>query len=123
MSFRVKLDESLSEQLVETLTNAGYDALTVLGQNWGGTKDPELWPRVQQEGVFFITSDKGFGDLRRYPPGTHAGVLLLRPDRESLIDYRSLIEHVIRERDLRQLSRCVTVATHRSIRTRRPDGS
>lgn len=55
---RVKLDEDLSHRLHELLGVHGHVTLTVRGQGWGGLKDHELWPRVQAEGVFFITADK-----------------------------------------------------------------
>src|SRR5437879_4864031 len=116
----VKLDEDLSASLGEALTSVGYQVVTVSGQAWGGFKDPVLWPKVQAEGVFFVTADKGFGDIRAFPPGSHAGILVLRPERESLREFRRLLERVLAKHRLESLSGCVTVASFRSIRVRRP---
>jgi predicted nuclease of predicted toxin-antitoxin system len=115
----VKLDEPLSDSLAEIVRAHGYAVGTVRSQKWGGLKDPVLWPLVHTAGEFFITADKGFGDIRIYPPGTHPGILVLRPERESLPEYRSLLDAVLNAHRLESLAGCVTVANSRSIRIRR----
>jgi hypothetical protein len=94
---------------------------TILGQGWGGYKDPQLWPLVVAEGCYWITADKGFGDIRVYPPGTYPGILVLRPDRESLIDYLQLLEGVLAKHRLEDLAGSLAVATPRGLRVRRPN--
>jgi len=66
------------------LKGTGYDAETVREEGLGGYKDPELWKVVQEERRFLVTADKGFWDIHAFPPGTHAGVLLLRPDEDGI---------------------------------------
>jgi predicted nuclease of predicted toxin-antitoxin system len=119
MTVRIKLDEDLSAMVGEPLLNAGHPVATVLGQGWGGLKDPELWPRVVSEGRFFVTADTGFGDIRVYPPGSHPGILVLRPDHESIVAYQALIAQVIRKHKLESLVGYITVATPRGVRVRR----
>ena len=79
---RVKVDEDLPSAAVRMLRDAGYDTLGAVEQGMGGWKDPALWRAVQSERRFLVTADKGFGDIRFHAPGTHTGVLLLRPDRQ-----------------------------------------
>jgi len=53
-----------------------------------GHNDLEIWEVVQKEGYFFITQDLDFFDTRRFIPGTHDGLLLVRlrnPGREALL--------------------------------------
>jgi len=53
-----------------------------------GHNDLEIWEVVQKEGYFFITQDLDFSDTRRFIPGTHDGLLLVRlrnPGREALL--------------------------------------
>jgi predicted nuclease of predicted toxin-antitoxin system len=119
MPLRIKLDEDLSETVGAPFHEAGHSVLTVAGQGWSGMKDPELWPRVIAEGVFFVTADKGFSDIRAYRPGTHPGILILRPDRESIVEYRALTSQVVAKHELESLSGTITVATPRSVRVRR----
>lgn len=66
------------------ISGLGYQVETVIGQGWGGAEDDDLWPRIVAEQIYWITADKGFGDVRLYKPGTHSGILLLRPDEESI---------------------------------------
>lgn len=82
MAFAVKVDEDLPRAALHLLQEYGYDAVSVIDQKMGGWKDPPLWTVVQEEGRFLVTADKGFADIRKYPPGTHAGLLLLRPDED-----------------------------------------
>ena len=84
MPFLIKVDEDLPTAVNDLLKSAKYDSTNVLDQNMGGYKDGPLWKAVQEEKRFLITADKGFGDIRFYPPGTHAGVLVLRPDEDGI---------------------------------------
>ena len=117
--FAVKIDEDLPDRIGETVEKHGYAMATVRGQSWNGLKDPVLWLKVSSEGRFFITADKGFGDLRSFPPGTHPGILVLRPDKESVLDFVDLLESVLRDRRLESLAGFVTVASSRGVRVRR----
>lgn len=116
----VKFDEDLSPMVAAPMRAAGIHVATVVDQGWSGLKDDDLWTRVIAEGCFFVTADKGFADVRMRPPGSHPGILLLRPDRESVLDFRALVESVITEHDLNSLSGTVAVATPRGVRVRRP---
>jgi predicted nuclease of predicted toxin-antitoxin system len=119
VSIRVKIDEQLSQILKDPVREAGYEVSSVFDQGLSGKLDEELWPIVQKEGRFLITADKEFGDIRRYPPGTHAGVLLLRPNNESLLAYRDLLKSVLKKYRLETLSGKTAVATSRGIRIRK----
>jgi predicted nuclease of predicted toxin-antitoxin system len=115
----VKLDEDLPSSLARPLELRGHVARTVRDQGWSGLKDSQLWPLVAEEQAFFITGDKGFGDLRAYPPGSHHGVLVLRPVVESAPSFRTLLESVLEKQALASLAGAVTVATPGRVRIRR----
>lgn len=110
----------MSGSLGVLLRQHGIAVATVRGQGWGGLKDEQLWPRVAAEGRFFITSDKEFGDIRKFPPGTHPGILLLRPEREKLSEFARLLEFVVRNAGLERLKGAVAVVTSRGLRVRYP---
>lgn len=115
----IKLDEDLSPLVAEPLIMQGHNVASVVSQGWSGMSDDELWPRIMAEKRLLITADKGFGDLRAYPPGSHAGIVLLRPDRESILDFRRLVEMLLDQHDLAGLGGSLTVVTPRGIRIRR----
>jgi hypothetical protein len=63
-----------------------------------------------------ITQDLDFSDIRRFIPGTHFGVLLVRlrsPDRQSLI---ARVADVFRQEEIGRWGDCFVVATERKVR-------
>jgi len=92
---RVKIDEDLPQAIAHVLRRKGYSCSTVLEQEMGGWIDADLWQAVQDHQQFLITADKGFGDIRRYPPGAHHGVLLLRPSEDGIRPLVSLLEETL----------------------------
>ena len=66
-----------------------------------------------------MTADKGFGDVRTYPPGTHQGIMLLRPDQAGFRPVLDLFERVLMTYDLKTLVGTIVVVTPRGIRIRR----
>ncbi len=115
---RIKVDEDLPLAVARLLRDAGYDAETVREEGLGGYKDPDLWEVVQAEARFLVTADKGFGDIRAFPPGTHAGVLLLRPDEDGIRPLIALMQQVLSTYDLSDLQGLLVVVTPRGIRIR-----
>jgi predicted nuclease of predicted toxin-antitoxin system len=104
---------------VQLLQDHGYDAVSVIDQQMGGWKDPSLWKAIQEENRLLVTADKGFADIRTYPPGKHAGVLLLRPDEDGIRSIIDLLTNVLTSYKLDELPGSVTVVTPRGIRTRK----
>jgi predicted nuclease of predicted toxin-antitoxin system len=85
---KIKLDENLPARLAGILSNLGHDVHTVPQENLSGKSDLEIWDAAQQDTRFLITQDLDFSDTRRFIPGSHFGILLVRlrsPDRQSLI--------------------------------------
>ncbi|GAB4505099.1 MAG: hypothetical protein Fur0043_20940 [Anaerolineales bacterium] len=120
MAFAIKVDEDLPRSATAFLRAQGYDALSVAEQQMGGWKDAPLWKAVQSENRLLITADKGFADIRIHPPGTHAGVLSLRPAEDGIRPLLALLQSVLRVYHLEHLAGLVTVVTPRGIRIRRP---
>jgi predicted nuclease of predicted toxin-antitoxin system len=116
---RVKIDEDLPRQVADLVADQGYDAATVVGQGWQGVSDNELWPRVQDEGRWLITADKGFADLRLHPAGSHAGVILLRAPEESRRVYLELAAIALDRLALDDLAGAIVIVTYRGVRIRR----
>jgi predicted nuclease of predicted toxin-antitoxin system len=120
---RIKVGADLPQAAVEMLRKRCYEAAHVVEQGMGDLKDPALWEAVQAEERFLVTADKGFADIRAYPPGTHAGVLLLRPDQDGIRPVIELLQQVLAGYDLSALVGAVAVVTARGIRIRRARAS
>jgi predicted nuclease of predicted toxin-antitoxin system len=115
---RLKVDENLPDQLADLLAELGHDAVTVADQGWRGIADRDLWRGVQAEGRWLVTADKEFADLRRYPPGSHAGVILLRLAEQSRVDYLRLAGAAVASLDLDNLAGAIVVVADRGVRIR-----
>lgn len=75
---KVKLDENLPTSLAARLRQLGYDTHTVQDEGLCGRDDQTVWEAVQKENRFLITQDLDFSDARKFMPGTHGGILLVR---------------------------------------------
>jgi predicted nuclease of predicted toxin-antitoxin system len=72
----------------------GHDVHTVIGQGLTGRTNREIWTRCQLEDRLLLTQDLDFSDSRRFQPGSHAGIVLVRfqnPGRVALINLLSSI--------------------------------
>lgn len=117
----IKVDEDLPRAVAQRLRQAGYVCSTVSEQSLDGWKDPALWEVVQAHQQYLVTGDKGFGDIRRYPPGSHRGILVLRPAEDGIRPFIELVELVLESvPDLSTLEGLLAVASPQGLRVRRP---
>ena len=112
--------DSLGRTHQRFLQSLGYDAQLVVDQGLSGASDEAVWERVCEENRFFITLDLDFSDVRRYQPGSHPGVLLLRPETRGRQSVLQVLQRVCEEFSLQSLYRCVAVADTTKTRVRRP---
>lgn len=117
---RVKLDENLPESLLASLRALGHATDSVRSEGLTGRTDSDVWKAAQDNSRFLITQDLDFSDVRRFMPGTHAGLLLLRlrlPGRIALS--RRLLE-VFRMENVAEWAGCFVLVTDQKIRVHRP---
>jgi len=120
---RIKLDENLPARLARWLSGLGHETDSVPEEGLGGRPDLEIWEETQRVGRFLITQDLDFSDSRRFRPGTHHGILLIRlsnPSRRSLIDRLTM---VFETEDVESWRGCFVVLTERKIRIQRPQAA
>lgn len=121
--FTVKLDENLGRTHVAFLLDRGYEADRVHDQGLSGASDQAVWARVVAESRFLITLDLDFSDVRRYTPGRHPGILLIRPRNKSRSGVLEVLRRVLEEHPLEALRGCLAVADEETTRIRRPSPS
>jgi predicted nuclease of predicted toxin-antitoxin system len=95
---KFKLDENLPASSANVLARVGHDVDTVTGEGLKGAPDQDV-VAAAAAGRLLITLDQGMGDIRAYPPGSHAGIVVLRlPDQsaaavtQAISDLASLAE-------------------------------
>jgi predicted nuclease of predicted toxin-antitoxin system len=117
---KIKLDENLPVGLAFLLQDLGHDVHTTREEGLSGHADSDIWQTAQEESRFLITQDMDFSDSRKFAPGSHCGILLVRlrtPDRSSLIDRVSTL---FENENIADWNRCFVVATERKLRVVKP---
>ena len=117
---RVKLDENLPAALAAALQMLGHDTDTALDEGLNGSSDQKVWEAAQDAHRFLITQDLDFADIRRFPQGTHEGVLILRlvqPGQRALI---ARTHNLFERQPVDSWRHNLVIATDRKVRIRRP---
>ena len=104
----------------QVLVAAGHDVDTVVDEDLAGASDPQVVAAATVTGRLLITQDRGLGDIRKYPPGGHAGILVLRPPDQSATTVAAALAELIAGQDLHALAGTITVAQRGLLRIRRP---
>jgi predicted nuclease of predicted toxin-antitoxin system len=116
---KLKLDENLPRRLVDFLATLGHDVDTVPEERLAGRDDGVVWNAAQEAGRFLITQDLDFSDARKYAPGTHHGLLLVRlnqPGREALFER---VSSLFAFEDVESWKGALVSATARKVRVKR----
>ena len=117
---KLKLDENLSRHLKPVLIGLGHDVLTAADENLLSHPDTEIAQAAKEEQRMLLTLDVEFADLRKYPPGSHPGVILFRPLSLSPLSVNAFIIGFVRRTDLDKLAACVAVVDPVHVRVRYP---
>jgi predicted nuclease of predicted toxin-antitoxin system len=75
---KFKLDENMPADLATYLREAGHDVADVVAEGLAGAEDPPVVAAATAEGRILLTFDLDFADIRHYPPGSHAGIVVFR---------------------------------------------
>ena len=118
---KLKLDENLSRHLKPVLTALGHDVLTAADEGLLSRPDTEIARAAITEGRILLTLDVEFADLRKYPPGSHPGIILFRPLSMGPLSVNRLVGDFVRSADLGKLAGCVAVVDPVHMRVRSPE--
>src|SRR4030067_738577 len=80
---KFKIDENLPVELIENLSDANHDAISVRDQRLKGTDDRILSRICKKEERILVTLDTDFSDVRTYPPDEYPGIIVIRVRRQS----------------------------------------
>ncbi|HEV8310219.1 MAG TPA: DUF5615 family PIN-like protein [Methylomirabilota bacterium] len=72
------MDEDLPRSLVTTFREAGIYAEDIRDVGLRGSSDDEVLRYATSRGLVLLTADLGFGNILRFPLGSHAGVVVAR---------------------------------------------
>ena len=117
---RIKLDESVPVAARQALVQFGHDVDTVVDEGLQGASDRQVFAAAKREGRFLITLDRGFGDIRSYPPGTHPGIAVLRLDSLDAETTTDALRRLLGAGGFDDLTGCIVVVRGDLVRVRRP---
>ncbi len=116
---RIELDENIPVSAGERL-RSGHDVVTVINEGLAGATDVNVLANATSSSRLVVTLDRGFADFRTHPPGSHAGIIVLRVEDQSPPAIVREMESLLSTVDLDDLSGCVSVFRAGTIRVRRP---
>jgi predicted nuclease of predicted toxin-antitoxin system len=119
---RLKTDENIPLRVVQLLLDHGHDVETVAQEQLVGEPDHRVAKAAADEDRMILTTDRGFGDVRTHPPGSHPGIVVVhaRELRQSVI--LMLIGTFLVEHDFDAFVGCNVVIEPGSVRVRRQQG-
>ena len=109
----------MSRRLKPVLQNHGLDVATAGDEGLLARPDSDVAAAAFREDRMIFTLDLEFGDLRKYPPGTHPGVILFRPASLGPLAVNQFVEDFVRNTDIVALAGCVAVVEPNRVRVRR----
>ncbi len=117
---KLQLDENLSRHLKPILISLGHDVLTAADEGLLSHPDVEVAAYAARESRILLSLDVEFADLRKYPPGSHPGIVLFRPASLGPLAVNRFIERFVRSTNLSELSGCIAGVEPQGIRVRHP---
>jgi predicted nuclease of predicted toxin-antitoxin system len=74
---KVIIDEDMPRSTTELFQSMGYETMDVRYVGLRGKRDDEIFAFAQREQAVIVTGDMGFGNILRYPLGSHAGIIIV----------------------------------------------
>lgn len=112
------MDESISRSASQVLVGAGHDVDLAVAENLRDASGTRVRGRRSRHRTpLLITLDRGLVDIRAIPPGSHVGIVVLRPPNQSAKTVAALAEMVVAH-ELTTLPGIVTIAQRGLLRSR-----
>lgn len=115
----LKLDENMPTSLVPLLAALGHDVHHVEDEGLRAQMDPVVAAAAKREGRVLLTLDVEFADIRKYPPGSHPGIVLLRSAIPGAPAISQLVLNLLATVSETDLAEVVTIVEQGRIRMRR----
>jgi predicted nuclease of predicted toxin-antitoxin system len=117
---RLKLDENLSRHLKPALEALSHDVTTAAEDGLLAKPDEQVAAAAAAESRVLLTLDLGIADVRRFPPGTHPGIVLFRPPTLGPLTVNQFVASCVAATDLNALAGCLVVVEPDRVRIRTP---
>ena len=112
-------DECVYRVTIDSLRSWGHDVVTAHDAGLVGEADEMVLEYAVSHGRVLITIDLDFGNIRRYPPSDHRGVIVLRIRSRILDEVHSVLQNFLADTTHDELSQTLVVIDHHKYRLRR----
>jgi len=79
---RFVIDEDMPRTTCAVLKEHGYEVKDIRDFGLRGAGDEEIYEFARKERAVILTGDRGFGNILRFPPGKHYGIVIAHFPRE-----------------------------------------
>jgi predicted nuclease of predicted toxin-antitoxin system len=117
---RFKLDENMPVALRQDLATAGHDTQTCEDEGIAGVVDTLLAAHAHAENRILVTFDLDFSDIRRYPPGSHPGMVIFRLQSQDIATCRAACARLLQAVPEADFAGNLIVVEEKRVRIRRP---
>lgn len=111
-------DECVFVATVRLMRDLGLEVRRVQELNRIGSEDQEIFQEAQRMKAVLVTNDKGFGDVRVYPPSLHQGIIVLKmePDPAKVQAVHQVLEELLKRE--RKFEHCLFIVDANKYRKR-----
>lgn len=94
-------DECTFVQTVRLVRDLGFEIQRIQELGMTGVEDDEVFKKAQNLEAVLLTNDKGFGDIRQYPPSSHYGVIVLKmvPDPARIQEIHEVLKRLLEKEE------------------------
>jgi len=120
MKITFLVDEDLPRSTARVLNAEGYEALDVRDVGLSGHPDQEVFRYAQSLNAALLTADTDFANALRFPPGSHAGIVVSRiPDEVSSDTLNRLLLGALRLIEPEEVAGAIIIVEANQVRIRR----
>ena len=113
------VDEDLSWRVARALADAGLQAFHVSDVDLRSRPDEVVLAYARAHGLALVTCDLAYADLRRFPLGSHPGLIVVRlPNRLPAPERTRTVVDALLRLDPSEIPGSLIVLTQRRIRRR-----
>jgi len=116
---KFKLDENMPADLATRLRQQGHDVADVVQEGLAGEQDPPVLAAAAAEERILLTFDLDFADIRNYPPGTHAGIVVFRLHDQRWKTLEGPVRRLLAGSKLEDLEKGLAIVDETRVRCRR----
>ena len=116
---KFKVDENLPEELSQLFRQAGWDSFTVTEQQLGGAEDSEVARVSTDEQRVLVTFDRGFSNIKAYPPASHPGMVVFRLKSQDKPHVLAVATRLVAALNVREIRNELWIVQDDRIRIRR----